>query len=153
MAEYETLLFTTRDDSPHSNEAKLKELVKSGRVKYPLMIARFLAKMVHEETQKVATGIEEEYSTWDHIERLRFLSVQPSDRESKEIKLLRELFKAKVPGMEEFISEERYLMLKGKLMYNAYGIHTEHNMGTIKEVFIIIFNIKFSCYLITPIDS
>ncbi|CAI2182138.1 13017_t:CDS:2 [Funneliformis geosporum] len=133
MAEYETLLFTTRDDDSYSNEAKLKELVKSGRVKYPLMIARFLAKMVHEETQKVATGVEEEYSTWDHIERLRFLAVQPSDKESKEITLLRELFKTKVPGMEEFISEERYLMLKGKLMYNAYGIYTEHNMGAIKE--------------------
>ncbi|CAG8436891.1 12365_t:CDS:2 [Funneliformis mosseae] len=133
MAEYETLLFTTRDDVSSSNEAKLMELVKSGRVKYPLMIARFLAKMVHEETQKVATGIEEEYSTWDHIERLRYLAVQPYDKESNEITLLKELFKTKVPGMEEFITEERYLMLKGKLMYNAYGIHTERNMETLKE--------------------
>lgn len=128
MTEYETLLFTTRDDSSSSKEARLKDSVKSGKVKYPLMIARFLAKMVHEETQKVATGIEEEYSTWDHIERLRFLSVNPSDKESKEIKLMRDLFETKVPGMEEFISEERYLMLKGKLLYNAYGIHTDHNI-------------------------
>uniref|UniRef100_A0A1D1YJT5 Mitochondrial import receptor subunit TOM20 n=1 Tax=Anthurium amnicola TaxID=1678845 RepID=A0A1D1YJT5_9ARAE len=133
MTEYGTLLFTTRDDSPSSKEAKLKESVKSGKVKYPLMIARFLAKMVYEETQKVATGIEEEYSTWDHIERLRFLSVNPSDKESKEIKLMRDLFETKVPGMEEFISEERYLMLKGKLLYNAYGIHTEYTQHTIKE--------------------
>ena len=87
------------------------------------------------EAPLVATGIEEEYSTWDHIDRLRFLSVNSSDKEPKEIQLMRDLFETKVPGMEEFISEERYLMLEGKLLYNAYGIHTERN---IKEVFIII---------------
>ncbi|CAG8558119.1 10283_t:CDS:2 [Acaulospora morrowiae] len=135
MNEYAALLFTSNEPSdPESKEARLVGLVKSGNVKFPLMIARFLAKMVHEETQKVATGVDEEYSTWDHIERLRFLSVPPSEKEAKEIKLLRELFAAKVPGMEEFISEERYLMLKGKLMYNAYGINTSRdNERNIRE--------------------
>ncbi|CAG8673056.1 13606_t:CDS:2 [Dentiscutata erythropus] len=125
MSEYATLLFTNRDKTgKESKESQLVHLVKSGNVKYPLMIARFLAKMVHEETQKVITGEEEEYSTWDHIERLPLLNVPPNDKETNEIKLLRELFAAKVPGMEEFISEERYLMLKGKLMYNSFGIST-----------------------------
>ncbi|CAG8712923.1 7087_t:CDS:2, partial [Racocetra fulgida] len=96
MSEYATLLFTNRDKSDtESKESQLVHLVKSGNVKYPLMIARFLAKMVHEETQKVITGEEEEYSTWDHIERLRFLNVPSNDKETNEIKLLRELFAAK----------------------------------------------------------
>lgn len=91
--------------------------------------------MVYEETQKVATGTEEDYSTWDHIERLRFLSVPATEKENKEVKLLRDLFAKKVPGMEEFISEDRYLMLKGKLMYNAYGINTTRdNEKSIREV-------------------
>ncbi|CAG8586008.1 1032_t:CDS:2 [Acaulospora colombiana] len=133
--EYAALLFTSSDSpDPESKEARLVELVKSGNVKFPLMIARFLAKMVHEETQKVATGVEEEYTTWDHVERLRFLTVPSTDKEAREIKLLRDLFAAKVPGMEEFISEERYLMLKGKLMYNAYGISTSRdNEKNIRE--------------------
>ncbi|RHZ76497.1 hypothetical protein Glove_197g44 [Diversispora epigaea] len=132
--EYATLLFISSDQNDsESKEARLVELVKSGNVKYPLIIARFLAKMVYEETQKVASGVEEEYSTWDHIERLRFLSVPATDKEAKEIKLLRDLFSKKVPGMEEFISEERYLMLKGKLMYNAYGINTSRSNENIRE--------------------
>ncbi|CAG8572072.1 469_t:CDS:2, partial [Racocetra persica] len=134
MSEYATLLFTNRDkNDTESKESQLVHLVKSGNVKYPLMIARFLAKMVHEETQKVITGEEEEYSTWDHIERLRFLNVPSNDRETNEIKLLRELFAAKVPGMEEFISEERYLMLKGKLMYNSFGISTTREIRKERE--------------------
>jgi import receptor subunit TOM20 len=134
MSEYATLLFTsTSSAGSDSKEAKLAELVKSGNVKYPLMIARFLARMVYEETQKVASGIEDEYTTWDHIERLRYLDVPATSKEEKEINLLKELFAAKVPGMEEFITEDRYMVLKGKFMYNAYGVHTSNTKKVINE--------------------
>ncbi|CAG8663609.1 6327_t:CDS:2, partial [Paraglomus occultum] len=77
----------------------------------------------------------EEYGTFDHVERLRYLEIKPTSAEKVEIELLRELLASKVPGIQEFISEERYLMLKGKLMYNAYGIktHKSEDSHLIKE--------------------
>ncbi|CAG8578621.1 8821_t:CDS:2 [Paraglomus brasilianum] len=119
----------------HETASRLISLIKSSNAKYPLMIARFLARMIYEETEKVAKGVEEEYGTFDHIERLRYLEIKPTPAEKGEIELLRELLASKVPGIQEFISEERYLMLKGKLMYNAYGIrtHKSEDSHLIKE--------------------
>ncbi|CAJ0915764.1 19753_t:CDS:10 [Entrophospora sp. SA101] len=152
MSEYATLLFTsTGSTGSDSKEAKLAELVKLGNVKYPLMIARFLARMVYEETQKVASGIEEEYTTWDHIERLRYLDVPATSKEEKEINLLKELFAAKVPGMEEFISEERYMVLKGKFTYNAYGNNSEPVRSSESPVIGACFY-RFSSYIAHSCD-
>ncbi|CAG8596803.1 8167_t:CDS:2 [Ambispora gerdemannii] len=123
-AEYSTILFKKPTTSPLTDkESRLVDLIKGDNVKYPLMIARFFARMVYEETEKVAQKIEEEYTTYDHVEKLRYLELPVTEREQREIEILKDLLASKVPGIEEFISE-RYMMFKGKLEYNSYGINT-----------------------------
>ncbi|RUP43210.1 hypothetical protein BC936DRAFT_137470 [Jimgerdemannia flammicorona] len=123
VAQYHQYLCTS-SLSLSSKEHEFATYATKNNVKYPGMIARFLATMVYEETTKVPTGRDDEYNTWDHIERLRFLEVNPGPTEALEIKLLKELLGPKVPGIDEFVTEERYLTLKGKLQYNAYGVET-----------------------------
>ncbi|OZJ01847.1 hypothetical protein BZG36_04940 [Bifiguratus adelaidae] len=121
--QYHQYLCPGKDDIDTKEHAFL-DYASENNVKYPTMIARFLATMVYEETTKTPTGKDDEYNTWDHIERLRYLEVQASDKEKKEIELLKGLLGPKVPGIDEFVTEERYLTLKGKLLYNAYGVQT-----------------------------
>ncbi|KAG0057233.1 hypothetical protein BGZ83_000646 [Gryganskiella cystojenkinii] len=117
--EFHAVLCTKDDEDASTPERKLYDYTKETNNKYPEMIAKFLVRMVHEETVS-----SEEYNLFDHIERLRFLEVRPSAAEEKEIELLKVALGSKIPGIEEFINEERYLTLKGKLLYNAYGVST-----------------------------
>ncbi|KAF9293834.1 hypothetical protein BGZ88_004835 [Linnemannia elongata] len=121
--EFHAVLCTKDSEDAASPERSLYDYTKETNNKYPEMIAKFLVRMVHEET--LNSG--EEYNLFDHIERLRFLEVRPSAAEEKEIELLKVALGSKIPGIEEFINEERYLTLKGKLLYNAYGISTSLN--------------------------
>ncbi|KAF9389883.1 hypothetical protein CPC16_005504, partial [Podila verticillata] len=121
--EFHTMLCTNDSEDATKPELALYNYTKETNNKYPEMIAKFLVRMVHEETQN--TG--EEYNLFDHIERLRFLEVRPSVAEEKEIELLKTTLGSRIPGIEEFINEERYLTLKGKLLYNAYGLSTSLN--------------------------
>ncbi|KAF9974376.1 hypothetical protein BGZ73_002227 [Actinomortierella ambigua] len=93
---------------------------KETNSKYPEMIAKFLVRMVHEDS----VSKDEEFNLFDHIERLRFLEVRPSAAEQQEILLLKQALGSEIPGLGEFVNEERYLTLKGKLLYNAYGVST-----------------------------
>ncbi|KAF8936743.1 hypothetical protein EDD21DRAFT_374531 [Dissophora ornata] len=118
--EFHTILCTKDSEDASTPERALYDYTKETNNKYPEMIAKFLVRMVHEETLNGG----EEYNLFDHIERLRFLEVRPSAAEEKEIELLKVALGSKIPGIEEFINEERYLTLKGKLLYNAYGVST-----------------------------
>ncbi|KAF9205275.1 hypothetical protein BGZ49_004250 [Haplosporangium sp. Z 27] len=118
--EFHSILCTKDSEDASTPERALYDYTKETNNKYPEMIAKFLVRMVHEET--LNSG--EEYNLFDHIERLRFLEVRPSAAEEKEIELLKLALGSKIPGIEEFINEERYLTLKGKLLYNAYGLST-----------------------------
>ncbi|KAG0346913.1 hypothetical protein BG004_000554 [Podila humilis] len=121
--EFHPVLCTKDSDDASTPELALYNYTKETNNKYPEMVAKFLVRMVHEEAQDSG----EEYNSFDHIERLRFLEVRPSVAEEREIELLRSLLGSKIPGIEEFINEERYLTLKGKLLYNAYGISTSQD--------------------------
>ncbi|KAF9428000.1 hypothetical protein BGZ94_003637 [Podila epigama] len=118
--EFHNVLCTKDSEDVTSPERALLEYSKANNRKYPEMLAKFLAKMVHEET--LNSG--EEYNLFDHIERLRYLEIRPTEEEKTEIALLKVALGSKIPGIEEFINEERYLTLKGKLLYNAYGVST-----------------------------
>lgn len=128
--EFHAVLCTKDSEDASTPERSLYDYTKETNNKYPEMIAKFLVRMVHEET--LNSG--EEYNLFDHIERLRFLEVRPSAAEEKEIELLKVALGSKIPGIEEFINEERYLTLKGKLLYNAYGISTSLNADRSVEV-------------------
>ena len=97
----------------------------------PLLVAKFIARQVAIETAKVSpvpissppADFPEadggEYTLYDHIERLRYLELSAS---SEEMKLLRDVLQHALPGLEQFVTEERHATLLGKMSYNAFGV-------------------------------
>lgn len=95
-----------------------------------LLVAKFVSRQVAIETAKMlptkAPSIGDfpeadggDYGLYDHVERLRYLEVVPS---VMEYKLLVEVLKTALPGLEQFITEERHAILLGKMSYNSYGV-------------------------------
>ncbi|ORZ33816.1 hypothetical protein BCR44DRAFT_1191285 [Catenaria anguillulae PL171] len=105
--------------------AAAQQLARSG-AQIPLTMVRFLAQMVKEDMAKAADpNPSEAFGAWDHIERLKYLELSPTDEDEHNMKVLREVLGAKVPGLDEFLTEERYMMLKGKFLYNQVAVVSE----------------------------
>ncbi|KAJ3136872.1 hypothetical protein HDU90_002438 [Geranomyces variabilis] len=123
------------DDEYHSvlcvsNEASkaLADYCAAKGTAVPLLVARFLMKMVKEENKKKAgktTGAAK-YSEWDHLERLFDLPRKVTEsviaEAAGEVQLLRAAIAPSVPGFEEFLTVDRYTSIKGKFLYNIFGI-------------------------------
>lgn len=60
-----------------------------------------------------------DFSLADHMERLRLVEVKPKE---EELPLISAVLEKTLPGLEQFIPEERHLMLLGKVIYNAIGV-------------------------------
>ncbi|ORZ11334.1 MAS20 protein import receptor-domain-containing protein [Lobosporangium transversale] len=118
--EFHNILCTKNSEDADSPERSLYEYTKTTRNLVPEMLAKFLVKMVHEESMNSGA----EYNSFDHMERLRYLEIPPSDEEEKEMELLKVALGSNIPGIDEFITAERYLLMKGRLLYNLYGIST-----------------------------
>ncbi|KAI9172968.1 mitochondrial import receptor subunit tom20 [Blastocladiella emersonii ATCC 22665] len=122
---YESLLFADAAVSGTSTTRELIERCAADNALTPLLMARFLAQMVHEDMVKSQdpTG-GETFGAWDHIERLKYLEITtPTADDAKHMEVLRRVLGTKVPGLDEFLTEERYLLLKGKFMYNEYAVN------------------------------
>ena len=122
-------------------QAKFASYIKKTGRTTPLLVARFIARQVAIETQKLSTassmgsrkaqstvvdkdftdseGTPDGYSLSDHIERLRYLEVEKDDEEAK---LLSDVLRYAVPGLEGFITGDRHTMISGKMDYNAFGV-------------------------------
>ena len=120
-------------------QIKLVEFLKTEKRASPLLLARFIARQVTAELQKMieittpgakkknvaeddftdADGIDHGYVIGDHMERLRYIEVTP---DKKEVALLSSVLQLALPGLEGFVLEERYAMLAGKMTYNAFGV-------------------------------
>ncbi|KAF8525317.1 hypothetical protein JB92DRAFT_2877469 [Gautieria morchelliformis] len=98
----------------------------------PLLVARFIGRQVTAETVKLGTGsvgstsitasggaTSEEYSLYDHIERLRYLDLST---QHEEVQLISQVLETAMPGLEQFVNDERYTTLKGKMAYNVIGV-------------------------------
>jgi len=120
-----------KQDRRKAQERFVTSLRSNGKVA-SLMVARFLGKQVAAETAKLGTSASgvtpitshgettnEDYSLYDHIERLRYLELPTQDEEAK---LLSQVLEMAMPGLEQFITDERYTTLKGKVAYNAIGV-------------------------------
>ncbi|KAJ8698741.1 mitochondrial import receptor subunit tom20 [Pleurotus ostreatus] len=144
--QYHSLLFTldpplppdvpTPPVSPQELEERRKAqslfaeyLVKNGNAA-PLLAAKFIARQVQNETSKLmasAPSTEIDYPTaeggdyglTDHLERLRFLEIVPSP---EEMRLLTDVLQHALPGLEQFVTDERHAVLLGKMAYNAFGV-------------------------------
>lgn len=119
-------------------QTKFAEYIKASGKSVPLLVSRFIARQVQGETQKLVqatspgaahgtpetdytdaeTGIEK-YVLADHLERLRYLEVVPNTTESE---LLVKVLQTALPGLEEFITPDKYATLSGKMAYNAFGV-------------------------------
>ncbi len=150
---YHSLLFGNspfsvgQDVGPSTLEAKKKReaaqnalaryVKESGKVS-PLIVARCTARSIIEQMNKLTPGsvsvtldlpeagktlVGNEYSFTEHLERLRYLEIVPTPTD--EAKLVRDIFNAAVPGLEDFLQDERYSVMKGKVLYNAIGVSFE----------------------------
>ncbi|KAG2226584.1 hypothetical protein INT45_005070 [Circinella minor] len=114
--------------APSNNSDKEKaflEYTKEKNTKYSYMVAKFLSTMVAEEMERTRSGesAENTYNSWDHIDRFRYLDTSANEDTAREIEMLKEMLGSKVQGISEFLTDEIYLMLKGKLLFNAYAVN------------------------------
>ncbi|KAI9499217.1 hypothetical protein BDB00DRAFT_880921 [Zychaea mexicana] len=108
-----------------NKELAFFEYTKENNVKYSSMIAKFLSTMVAEEMERTRNGQSSDstFNSWDHIDRFRYLDTSATENTKREIEMLKEMLGTKVQGINEFLTDEIYLMLKGKMLFNAYGVN------------------------------
>jgi import receptor subunit TOM20 len=63
-----------------------------------------------------------EYTFYDHVERLRYMAVNQTEMILLEHNLLADVLKKAVEGLEELVELEKYLVMKGRIAYNAIGV-------------------------------
>jgi import receptor subunit TOM20 len=119
------------------------ELLRKTGVTRPLLVARFVACMVAEQSAKLGAAVstfsskplsptamfglpEPEgdpsvYSFYDHIERLRFLEILETPAEVEEMEALKKVLQSAMEGLEQFVGD-RYALIKGKMAYNSIGV-------------------------------
>ncbi|TPX62845.1 hypothetical protein PhCBS80983_g00086 [Powellomyces hirtus] len=120
----------------------LEEYCAEKRTVIPLLVGRFLMKMVKEENKKKEgkTKGPGKYSDWDHLERLFDLPRKPTEEATaeadQEVKLLKAAIAPHVPGFEDFLTTDRYASIKGKLTYNSFGI-TSSNPSAMTTVHLV----------------
>jgi len=108
-------------------QAQLVEAFHTSGKSGLLLVARFIARMVADETRKLAkTGsapnmAQDEYTLFDHLERLRFLEIADNEWQGQS-KLLANALKLAADGLDEFLQNDRYGVLLGKMAYNAIGV-------------------------------
>ncbi|CAO0803639.1 unnamed protein product [Mucor circinelloides] len=121
--EYHTFLCSNSKLTSNTKAMEFNSYAKTNNVKYPQMIAQFLSSMVAEEIEKTKLGKEApRYSAWDHIERFNQQELEANEDTVKEANMIKELLASKVPGIDEFLSDEIYLLIKGKLNENSFKI-------------------------------
>jgi import receptor subunit TOM20 len=123
----------SRGDRDNAQVAFVEYLKESKKAASEL-VARFIARQVSAETAKMLPrgislpGVASEpvltdggeYSLYDHLERLRYLEVQPAEHETR---VLRDVLQTALPGLEQFITDERHATFVGKMSYNSYGVY------------------------------
>lgn len=119
----------------HAQEAFVEHVKSTGKLA-PLLVARFVARMISNEISKILpsdatppppSDLPEpdggaQHAFYDHIDRLRFLEVEPSKDEELEKILLKDMLDGAMPGLDEFIGDERFVVMKGKVLFNTIGI-------------------------------
>ncbi|KAF9226766.1 MAS20-domain-containing protein [Gyrodon lividus] len=120
----------TRD---RAQAAFAEYLTKTGKAA-PELVARFIARQVSVETAKImppqllatpggsANPVATDggdYTLYDHLERLRYLEVTAP---AEETNLLKAVLQLALPGLEQFVTEERHASYLGGMAYNAFGV-------------------------------
>jgi len=99
---------------------KFWDLLKKTKRTCPIMIARFVAKMIDREVNSNNKTQNEEYSEWDHLERFKFMDdLENSEEDEKELALIQSIIGK---HSNEILPKEYYNMLKCRFLYNIYAI-------------------------------
>jgi mitochondrial import receptor subunit TOM20 len=111
--------------------------VKESKKTWPLLVARFAARQIATEIGKLTQqtspeqaaylaipdflikGSPAEYALGDHFERLRYVDIEFPEDESK---VVQAVFNNSLPGLDEFLTNERYGIMHSKVAYNAIGV-------------------------------
>ncbi|KAI0053595.1 hypothetical protein FA95DRAFT_1552084, partial [Auriscalpium vulgare] len=108
-------------------QEKFLEFIKTDPKLAPLLVARFVARNVSAELAKLTPrsagspkqhdGLE--YTLFDHVERLRYLEIEAANEGWAPLQAVLE---TAMPGLSEFLTDERFATLLGKMAYNAFGV-------------------------------
>ncbi|TFY82537.1 hypothetical protein EWM64_g1472 [Hericium alpestre] len=125
----------TPDQTPDENRRKAQQqfadYVKKSGKSAPLIVARLVGRQVASELAKMTKSPDvaapsdkdlsdnADYNLNDHLERLRYLEITAPETATG---LIREVLSTAVPGLEQFITDERFTVQLGKVAYNAYGV-------------------------------
>ncbi|KAG6845444.1 hypothetical protein H0H87_009352 [Tephrocybe sp. NHM501043] len=122
----------TVDAARKTAQETFVKLIKEKPHQASLLVARFIARQVAVETTKLMSvaGKQSEKSNFtdapsgtyllaDHMERLRYLETKLPEGS---LPALVNVLQTALPGLEHFVTDERYSILIGKMMYNAYGV-------------------------------
>jgi import receptor subunit TOM20 len=148
--QYQSLLFsplklaTPANPTPTQTKAQVEErrkaqeafaeYIKEHGKTASLMILRFVGQLLADEHQRLlGANLKHElpqvpkesklvYTFYDYIERLRLTEIVAGASEEAEMQHCRGLLKLALEGLEEFLDDEKYLTLKGKVAYNAFGV-------------------------------
>ncbi|KAI8380796.1 hypothetical protein BD560DRAFT_347133 [Blakeslea trispora] len=133
--EYHQFLCTNNKISTGTKALDFYQFSLDNKLKYPQMIAQFLSSMVAEEVEKKkATKTESSvYTNWDHIERFKSDTLEISEESIKETTLIKEILSSKIPGLDEFLKDDIYLLMKSKLMSNCFEVATEEQVDILVD--------------------
>ncbi|KAI9281180.1 MAS20 protein import receptor-domain-containing protein [Sporodiniella umbellata] len=106
-------------EAKNSKATEFMDYSREKNLKCPTMAAKLFCIMVAEELDKTNKS---KYNSWDHIERQSPVNVEVTESHTKEIQMIKELLSSKVPGIEEFLSEEIYHALLSKFHGNTYDV-------------------------------
>ena len=139
--EYHQFLCTNNKISADTRALGFYQFSLDNKLKYPQMIAQFLSCMVAEEVEKkkATKAGSSVYTNWDHIERFKSDTLEISEESVRETALIKELLNSKIPGLDEFLKDDIYLLMKSKLMYNCFEVSTEEQVSITVDVSLLAF--------------
>lgn len=105
-------------EEPHF--MKLRDYCRNKKSFYVAFVAKYLAYLSFEETNSLSADRFD--SAFMHFEFLRPMLLPMTSVIKEEAALLRQIFASCESGIGEFLTDERYLSVKGALVYNAIGI-------------------------------
>ncbi|KAE9404827.1 MAS20-domain-containing protein [Gymnopus androsaceus JB14] len=132
-------------DSRRQAQVKFVEYLTKEGGTTALLVARFIVRQVAVEMEKLLPGSSApstsesqvgdytnaegpmEYLLADHFERLRFVDVTSDLKEEQN--LISAILEGALPGLDAFVTDERYATLVGKMMYNAFGVCYDDDQG------------------------
>lgn len=145
----------SREERDRAQAAFAEYIKKSGKAA-PELMARVIARQVSIETAQMVTSMGHEplvnanvvltdggdYTFNDHLERLRYLDVAPSDEGGK---LFKAVLQLAIPGLEHLATEERLSVYLGMMAYNAFGVCFEGGRNDKVNAQSSIVNTRLQC--------